>query len=180
MPSPLARAPENPGFRFYIGLALFILSFFMLPTGLLLKGYFESTFWKGFVLAVFWLSAPLMKLSSIAILGKPSYEWIRYRIRHLYTRVAGAKKVSRTRYNIGLFMFVVPFIPNYIMAYAPHLFPQEYLIRTIIHSFFDVIFISSLFVLGGDFWDKLRALFMYTAKANFAGEGETAGLPADH
>jgi hypothetical protein len=31
----------------------------------------------------------------------------------------------------------------------------------------DVVFIASLFVLGGDFWDKLRALFTYRAKARF-------------
>jgi hypothetical protein len=29
----------------------------------------------------------------------------------------------------------------------------------------DVLLISSLFVLGGDFWDKVRALFVYDAKA---------------
>lgn len=92
-------APGNPGLRFYLGLAIFIASFFMLPTGLV--------------------------------------------------------------------MFFFPFIPNYIMAYAPHLFSDDYLVKTIIHAVFDVVFISGLFVLGGDFWDKLRSLFFYTAKAKF-------------
>jgi hypothetical protein len=27
--------------------------------------------------------------------------------------------------------------------------------------------LASLFVLGGDFWDKLRALFLYQARAIF-------------
>ena len=31
----------------------------------------------------------------------------------------------------------------------------------------DVVFFSSLFVLGGDFWDKLRALFVHGARAVF-------------
>jgi hypothetical protein len=31
----------------------------------------------------------------------------------------------------------------------------------------DLIFIGSFFVLGGDFWDKLRSLFVRTAKARF-------------
>ena len=34
-------------------------------------------------------------------------------------------------------------------------------------SIADAIFVVNLFVLGGDFWDKLRALFVYDAKAKF-------------
>ncbi|MCK9219287.1 MAG: hypothetical protein PHF97_03675 [Bacteroidales bacterium] len=167
----LVNPPENPGFRFYLGLALFVTSFFMLPTGLVLKGLVESHFWKGFILAIFWLSAPLMKLSAIAILGKSSYNWIRYKL-HFYRKVAIPDHVSPTRYTIGLFLFVFPFIPNYILSYAPKLFPDAYLIRTAVHFFFDMVFISSLFVLGGNFWDKLRALFVYSAKAKFENESE--------
>jgi len=167
------QKPENPGFRFYLGLAIFIASAFMLPTGLILQQYVVSHYMKGLVVTVFWISAPLMKISSIAVLGKPSYLWIKYQMRHFYYHVAKANRVSKTRYNIGLIMFTLPFIPNYILAYAPNLFPDAYYIRTIIHSFFDLVFISSLFVLGGDFWDKLRALFIYTSKATFAEESET-------
>jgi hypothetical protein len=36
----------------------------------------------------------------------------------------------------------------------------------------DVMFLASLFVPGGDFWDKLRALFIYKAKARFEEEPE--------
>ena len=31
----------------------------------------------------------------------------------------------------------------------------------------DLLLLTSLFVLGGDFWDKLRALFFHQAKAVF-------------
>ncbi len=31
----------------------------------------------------------------------------------------------------------------------------------------DGIFLGSFFVLGGEFWDKVRALFIYDAKAVF-------------
>ena len=31
----------------------------------------------------------------------------------------------------------------------------------------DVVFLASFFVLGGEFWDKFRALFMPTAVAHF-------------
>jgi len=160
------QVPENPGMRFYIGISLFVLSFFMLPTGFILKGLVDSHFMKGLILTLFWISAPLMKISSIGIMGKPTYLWIKYKM-HFYRAVAFPKKVTRTRYNIGLFLFALPFVPNYVLAYAPHLFPDAYEVRTFIHFFFDVVFISSLFVLGGNFWDKLRALFIYSATVTF-------------
>ena len=33
-----------------------------------------------------------------------------------------------------------------------------------------VLFVVSLFVLGGDFWDKIRALFMHHAKVKINGK----------
>jgi hypothetical protein len=30
-----------------------------------------------------------------------------------------------------------------------------------------LLLLTSLFVLGGEFWDKLRSLFIYEAKAQF-------------
>jgi len=164
------QKPENPGLRFYLGLGLFVASVVMLPIGLVLQGFIASHFMKGLVLTVFWISAPLMKISGIGIMGKPSYLWIKYQMRYFYYHIAKAHKVGKTRYNIGLLMFIVPFIPNYILAYAPNLFAEAYLVRSLIHFFFDLVFITSLFVLGGDFWDKLRALFIFTAKVTFEEE----------
>lgn len=163
-------APENPGFRFYLGLTIFITSFFMLPIGFLLKGFVVSHFWKAFILTCFWVSAPLMKFSSIAILGNASYLWIKYQMNHVYHRITKPHDVSKFRYNIGLFLFVLPFIPNYIISYTPHLLPASMTVHYIIIITADVIFLISLFILGGDFWDKLRALFVYSAKAKFMEE----------
>jgi hypothetical protein len=39
--------------------------------------------------------------------------------------------------------------------------------RILIALAFDFIFVCSFFVLGGDFWDKLRALFVHKAKTSF-------------
>jgi hypothetical protein len=49
----------------------------------------------------------------------------------------------------------------------PHLIPISLHIRYFIIIASDLVFLTSLFVLGGDFWDKLRALFIYKAKAKF-------------
>ena len=163
-PADLKR-PEDPGFRFYIGLAIFIASFFMLPIGLTLRGFVADSFWKGFILASFWISAPIMKITSIAILGKASYAWINYKVHYIYHHIAKPHQVTRLRYNIGLFLFILPFLPNYMISFMPQLAPVSLHTRYLIIVISDVVFLFSLFVLGGDFWDKLRALFIYKAKA---------------
>ena len=75
--------------------------------------------------------------------------------------------MSRTRYRVGLVMFLLPLIPTYVMAYAPQWLPDHSPLRLYVNLAADFIFLSGLFVLGGDFWDKLRALFVYDARVEF-------------
>ena len=62
-------------------------------------------------------------------------------------------------------MFVLPVIFGWLGPYgAPHIpFYEKY--KFIVSLILDTIFIASLFVLGGDFWDKIRALLVHSAKA---------------
>jgi len=166
-----ALSPPNPGIRFYIGLGILILSFFMLPMGIFLQRFAEYQYLKQFIVGIFWLSAPLMKISSVAILGKPSYLYIKSIFRHHVARMIKPYHANRIRYNIGLFLFCLPVIPTYILAYAPQFFSDNFYPRLILNISLDVVFITSLFVLGGDFWDKLKALFSFSAKVSFPKEG---------
>jgi hypothetical protein len=165
-------AAPNPGARLYIGLGIFILSFFMLPTGLFLQRFAAHHALKHIIVGTFWLIAPLMKITSVGILGKPSYLYIKSIFRHSLVRVIRPYHASRLRYNIGLILFCLPIIPTYIMAYAPQFFTSTFYLRLILNISFDAIFIASLFVLGGDFWDKLKALFSFSAKVSFPGEDQ--------
>lgn len=165
-------APENPGPRFYIGLAVFIASFFMLPIGLVLREFIAESFWRAFVPGAFWISAPLMKIGSIAILGKSSYAWINHQIHRLYHHVARPHHITPLRYNIGLVLFIFPFLPNYMISFMPHLFHMSLKAHYAVILISDTMFLVSLFVLGGNFWDKLRSLFIYSARARFGEEPE--------
>ena len=89
---------------------------------------------------------------------------------YIYHRVAKPHQVTPLRYNIGLIMFVLPFLPNYMISFMPHLFSISLVTRYNVIIASDALFLASLFVLGGDFWDKLRALFIYKAKARFEEE----------
>ena len=166
-------SPQNPGTRFYIGMGILILSFFMLPLGIFLQRFAFHHHMKHLILGVFWLSAPAMKITSIAILGNPAYLYIKWLFRHHVVRVIKPYHASRIRYNIGLFLFCLPVIPTYILAYAPQFFSENFYFRLILNISCDVVFIASLFVLGGDFWDKLKALFDFSAKVSFPDENQT-------
>ena len=73
--------------------------------------------------------------------------------------------VSRRRYRIGLVMFTLPLLFGWLAPYAPQLVPGYEVHRFAVNLVGDLMFVSSLFVLGGDFWDKIRALFIHEARA---------------
>jgi hypothetical protein len=56
----------------------------------------------------------------------------------------------------------------WIASYAPSWLPEDYVLRVWVNLGLDAITLASLFVLGGDFWDKVRALFLHDARAAFS------------
>lgn len=166
------KMPRFPGIRLYIGISIFALSFFMLLTGLFVATMVKGHSAKVILVSIFWLCGPIMKISSVAILGKPSYLWIKAKFRQHLVRVVKPYHESRLRYNIGLIMFCFPLFPSYILAYAPKILAEYLYFRLVLNICLDAVFIASLFVLGGDFWDKLKALFSFSARANFPEEKE--------
>jgi hypothetical protein len=76
-------------------------------------------------------------------------------------------EVSRARYRLGLVLFVLPLVLAWLHPYLGHHLPGFAENRVAFNLLGDVLFIVSFFVLGGDFWDKVRALFVYSAKAAF-------------
>jgi hypothetical protein len=70
------------------------------------------------------------------------------------------------RYRIGLFMLLLHIVYANLISYAPDLVPGYLDARITMNVTADFLFLLTLLVLGGDFWDKLRALFIYDAKAH--------------
>ena len=63
--------------------------------------------------------------------------------------------------DAGLFIWAFLFVYGSFVWYAPHLIPGYAGHRIALNLTTDFLFIVSLFVLGGDFWEKFRALFSY-------------------
>ena len=77
-------------------------------------------------------------------------------------------QVSPRRYKVGLIMFAAPLVFAFIDPYFGDHLPGHERARMVYVIGGDVLLISSLFVLGGDFWEKLRALFVHDATANIS------------
>ena len=123
-----------------------------------------STEWKtalsGFLLVV---GPEVLSIIAIAILGKDGFNFLKEKVFGLLRRAAPSAKVSRTRYRAGLAIWVLLFIYGSFVWYAPHLVPGYSEYRIALNLTADFLFIASLFVLGGDFWEKFRSLFIYDA-----------------
>jgi hypothetical protein len=101
---------------------------------------------------------------AVIVLGKKGFNLIKEKLFGYIKTLGPPKTVSKTRYRIGLVMFVSPLIFALLAPYAPEFIPYYEANRITINITGEIILLCSLVVLGGDFWDKLRALFIYEHK----------------
>jgi hypothetical protein len=106
-------------------------------------------------------------IGAIAILGKPGFAYIKGVVMNFFRKVGPPAEVGKWRYRVGLVMFFLPFLFIWILTYFGHVLPGGREATPFYLKGGDVMQILSLFVLGGDFWDKLRSLFIREAKAVF-------------
>lgn len=111
----------------------------------------------------------LLGLAAVAVVGKPGYALIKKKILGMLRHYGPPRKVSRLRYRIGLVMFGAPLAFAWISPYAGGTIPgfQDNPLLYALGG--DILFLSSLVVLGGDFWDKLRSLFVHDAEIRYRG-----------
>jgi hypothetical protein len=108
----------------------------------------------------------ILLLLVIAVMGKAGFQELK---QHIYGYMSSMvpssdDEISPMRHRIGLVMFCLPllssFLEPYIDAVAPGLRPNNWVLQML----GDAMLIGSFFVLGGNFWEKLRALFIRTAR----------------
>jgi hypothetical protein len=161
--------PGQIRWRLRLGLIVFIIGFL---SPLLIPLVTDSelpTKWKAVISTCLAVGIPeLFSIVAIAIMGKPGYNYIKVRFFAFLKKHGPADKVSPTRYRIGLVMFVLPILFGWLAPYVPTIIPSYDLQGLLVNMIGDAMFISSFFVLGGDFWDKVRALFSHEAKVKMA------------
>lgn len=101
---------------------------------------------------------------AIAVMGKKGYELIKGKTIKYLKSFAPPDTVSPLRYRLGLVLFSIPVLIGILQPYLEHFSTVFQNLPLWVTIALDAVFISSLFVLGGDFWDKLSGLFKYDVR----------------
>jgi hypothetical protein len=107
----------------------------------------------------------LLTVIAIAIVGKSGFHYLMERVYGAAKKLGPPMHVSRLRYRIGLVMLFLPLAVSLLEPYITLLLVPERLPHWIYGAVDDTLFLTSFFVLGGEFWDKVKALFIYEARA---------------
>ncbi len=156
------------GWRLKVGVVLFVLSIVLPLLGVPLVAVTGLS--AGTVATVSGLllgCSEVLGLVAVAVMGKSGYAYIKNRVFGFLKQHGPPAEVGRIRYTIGLVMFAVPFAFGWITPYVADRIPGYYANEFTYAIGGDLLLFVSLFILGGDFWDKLRALFIGGAKAVF-------------
>ena len=175
----MTNTTEIPKGRLFLGVGILIIGF-MSP---LLIPLVTSSNWstgvKATVSGLLAFGIPeVFMLIAVAVMGKQGYEFIKNKFLKYLRRFAPADEVSLSRYRIGLIMFSLPLLLGWLQPYLGHYLPYFKQVPVWQYVIADFMFVSSFFVLGGDFWDKIRALFA-GRRDTLPGTGQVAGHISD-
>ena len=125
----------------------------------------------------------IVSLASIAFLGKDGFKAIKNKV-IVFAKSSYTEPVSRTRHRIGIGMLLISVVTSYLMMiYAWDAFAiaaaegpaarvwgldieqQGSLVFTVF-LVGEICFLVSLYVLGADWWEKFRRIFVWEAPKN--------------
>ena len=161
----IAAAKPAAEWRFRLGVVIFVTGFaspLLIPV---VTASGLSTQWKTILSGALAVGIPeVFSIAAVAIMGKRGFDIIKERFFSFIRKHGPPERVGRTRYRIGLVMFALPLLLGWSTPYLLHHIPGYETHRLLVGIVGDVLLIASLFVLGGEFWDKVRALFIRDAR----------------
>jgi hypothetical protein len=149
------------GHRFAIGVGLFALGFAAPAFIPFVTASDLPVAWKTGLSGLLALGVPeIMLVAAVAVMGKSGFAELKRRLGRVLRRYGPPDTVSRTRHRIGLVMFIAPLVLGWLGPYLRDHFPGWDAHSLLWSVSGDLVFLASFFVLGGDFWDKVRSLFL--------------------
>ncbi|QVL56708.1 MAG: transporter suffix domain-containing protein [Simkaniaceae bacterium] len=152
--------PLKKDWKYYLGMTFLILSFLIPAIGFIFPFLGLPTALAAALLGVFTVGIPeVMILLAVLLLGKETFNYYKNKI---FKRKYPPKPVSKFRYYFGLVIFLASPIPLYMNGYSPDLLPEGGRHYILIAG--DLAFVLSFFILGGGFWEKIKALFRWESR----------------
>jgi hypothetical protein len=159
MNSPITTVPSRA--RLLVGGFVFVAGFAVPALIPLVTGSNLTATWKTFLSGFLAIGIPeIFMLFAAGILGKQGFAYLKSK---LWRLIEPPETVGRLRYRIGLLMFLAPIVFIWLHPYLEQARPELADARFGLGLASTGLLTASLFVLGGEFWDKLRGLFLHHA-----------------
>lgn len=115
---------------------------------------------------VLFISNKILLILVIAVMGKSGFQQLKRSVFGYVSSLAPTteSEVGPVRHRIGVVMFCLPLISAFLEPYVDSIWPGLRPNIWQLQLLGDMMLIGSLFVLGGNFWEKVRALFIRTAR----------------
>jgi hypothetical protein len=161
---PATTTALQVGWRFYLGAVLFTCTF----AAWALVPLASTAGWETAQLASLsggiFAANKIVLLVAVAVMGKSGFSYLKRLIFAVLRRIGPPDRVSRGRYRIGLVVFTLAFILDWLMPYVVGVGGRDAFHGMIPGVSVGLLLVAGLCVLGGEFWGKLRALFSYQTK----------------
>lgn len=160
-------APPVGKVRLFTGGALFIggfLSPLLIP--LVTQSDLPSK-WKAFLSTGLAVGLPEVGMFlAVAVLGKQGFALLKGKLFALWRKHTKQEVITARRYRLGLVLFCIPLLMGWFTPYLVRVLPvlsheQGPLLTVVL---LDLMFASSFLVLGEEFWEKIRRLFIYDVR----------------
>lgn len=174
--------PQSSDWRFKAGIAIIGLmaaSWLLLPI-MAAMGMPGSRI--AALTGILFISNKILLILAITIMGKSGFQQLKRTVVGYVSGLAPTLdyEVGPLRHRIGVVMFFLPLIAAFLEPYIDNIWPglrPNYWQAQVVG---DALFIGSFFVMGGNFWDKMRALFIRTAHVADTPQAGPAPLQARH
>lgn len=168
---PTDAASPSGGWRFRVGAIILVVG---LAAPLAIPLVTSSSLpgaWKTAIAGALAIGVPeVMMVVAAAVMGKAGFARLKQFFGRILKKYGPPQRVSPGRHHVGLVMFAAPLLLGWFGPYIHHHLPGFDRQPLLWHIGGDLVFVTSLLVLGGDFWDKLRSLFVHGARAIFPSE----------
>jgi hypothetical protein len=164
-----AADPSTPpvlkkDWRFYAGITAMVLAVVMPLCALVVPMLGLSTTQSALLAGVLLAGGPeVLCILAVALLGKDTFRYFTHRVMTALRRAVIDQPASKARYYTGLVVILLSWLPAYIYAYSPTLMPGGDA-RIYVLAAMDLAFVVSVFLMGGEFWEKVRRIFVYEGR----------------
>ena len=157
--------------KYYLGITLFVYCWIPWVFILLVLPFLPVSKIEAVSIATgLLISSEISFLLCVVLLGKPFVQLLKSKIKAIFRKkgVAHLKPVGKVRHYVGITMLLVASIIPYFLTEIALLlgYVEKYghtaLIGLLILG--DVLFITSFFLLGGEFWVRVNKLFEWSGK----------------